>query len=227
MFELPGSAEWSARLLEQQAEERTVQPMKKVGPAPHEGMVLFKGGWHWCKKCAGSQSYKERHTRRGIASCSCCRGCEQLEGGETRHTSVTTGAVFCTAVIGAVIIGAALCTAVIGAVTLGLFVDVAGVQWRDDDGPHLGKFVLTNGWWKGKIIQWTSCGDDPEEEPALWKVLYDDGDGEDLEKHEVLEALVCLIHHHLHSCGTQLTAGCAVTGSIRRHRLCKSGSGQH
>ena len=86
MFQLPGSAEWSARLLEKRAEECTVQPMKKAGPAPHEGMVLFKGCWHWCKKCAGSQNCKERHTRRGIASCSCCRGCEQLEG-QARYTS--------------------------------------------------------------------------------------------------------------------------------------------
>ena len=42
----------------------------------------------------------------------------------------------------------------------------------------------------GTITQWMAEGEDgPEEEPALWHVLFDDGDEEDLDEAEVEEAM--------------------------------------
>ena len=34
--------------------------------APHEGMVLYKGEYVWCKKCSGSASGKDNHSRLGV-----------------------------------------------------------------------------------------------------------------------------------------------------------------
>jgi len=43
----------------------------------------------------------------------------------------------------------------------------------------------------GKITKWVQAGKDPHEDPALWHVEFPDGDEEDLEAHEVREAIKC------------------------------------
>ena len=42
-----------------------------------------------------------------------------------------------------------------------------------------------------KVVKWLPPGDDPKEDPALWHILHQDGDEEDLEEHEMLAALHC------------------------------------
>jgi len=43
----------------------TAAKRARVG-APHPGMVLFKNVWYWCKKCGGSKSGKDDHSRLGM-----------------------------------------------------------------------------------------------------------------------------------------------------------------
>jgi len=41
---------------------------------------------------------------------------------------------------------------------------------------------------QGRIIMWAKAGE-ADDEPALWRVRHEDGDEEDLEEEEVLDAL--------------------------------------
>jgi hypothetical protein len=41
-------------------------PAAPESAAPYKGMVLFKGEWCFCKKCAGSKSHKDGHSRLGV-----------------------------------------------------------------------------------------------------------------------------------------------------------------
>jgi hypothetical protein len=75
----------------------------------------------------------------------------------------------------------------------------APAEWRVDGHPWLGERVRRTSWatkryadgyHDGTLTAWLPEGEDPDGDPALWRMVHDDGDEEDLEEHEVCEALV-------------------------------------
>jgi len=68
----------------------------------------------------------------------------------------------------------------------------SGDRWRTRGHEWIGREVRrdfgTHGMVSGTITKWLTAGKNPKKDPALWHVVMDDGDEEDLEEYEVKEA---------------------------------------
>ena len=63
--------------------------------------------------------------------------------------------------------------------------------WMEDGDPRIGKEVVREfdgEVTRGEVVAWMKAGAGPDE-PALWRIKHADGDEEDLEEHEVNEAI--------------------------------------
>jgi hypothetical protein len=70
--------------------------------------------------------------------------------------------------------------------------------WKTEGHEWIGEQVLrvfkdTGMSTQAKITKWMPANLEVEDEPALWHIVHDDGDEEDLEEHEVLEAMENLV----------------------------------
>ena len=73
------------------------------------------------------------------------------------------------------------------------------LTWLTQGHEWIGKQVRRDygdeGFNNGKITKWVQAGKDPKKDPALWHVVFEDEDEEDLEAAEVREAVRMFDEH--------------------------------
>ena len=103
-----------------------------------------------------------------------------------------------------------------------LLPDDDDATWLVSGHPYLGMRVATKHASKGKdvtaigtIMRWLPAGEDAQEDPALFHMDHADGDGEDLEAHEVIQAVAAF------GCMTAEEVGAAVQHTLDKSAVAK------